>query len=85
MNTSQLDQAELWRFVIEDFKNIRKKWYFNETTGELEGYDRIAARFRPGSGGGGHWVRDFLFSSASDDASSSRALLKAGTSCTGIS
>ena len=47
--------------------------------GELEGYDRIAARLRPGFGGGGNWVRDFLLSSPSDDGVSSGPLLRAGT------
>jgi hypothetical protein len=45
----------------------------------LEGYDRIAARLRPGFGGGGNWVRDFLLSPASDDGASSGPLLRAGT------
>ncbi|KAG0620933.1 hypothetical protein M758_4G256000 [Ceratodon purpureus] len=64
MNMSQLDQVELWRCVIK---------------GELEGYDRIAARLRPGFGGGGNWVRDFLLSSPSDDGVSSGPLLRAGS------
>lgn len=63
MNMSQLDQVELWRCVSK---------------GELEGYDRIAARLRPGFGGGGNWVRDFLLTLTSDDGSSS-PLRRAGS------
>lgn len=48
-------------------------------TGELEGYDRIAARLRPGFGGGGNWVREILLTPTCDDASSGGALLRAGS------
>lgn len=49
------------------------------STGELEGYDRIASRLRPGFGGGGNWVREFLLTATSEDGSSGGPLPRAGT------